>query len=159
MAVSTYILAEEAYAEVSGALPSGFVAPSATTPTYGGFNTAARRALRDLGYDVSSFPTTPVAVLDDEANDFRNLLAFYSLLPVAATATGSASEIQAGPVRIKNSTFNAVGSLLAFYRNQVESLLGLVGPKTIGQTDLLYTFDLELDAQIATYEEEYGRLP
>jgi hypothetical protein len=157
--ISTYTLAVEAYDEIKGSLPSTFAAPEDDlTPTYGGYNVAARRALRDLGYDVSAFPTAPVEVEDSDAANFRYLLNYYALLGAVATATASASKVKAGPIEVSQSQYQAISTLLAFYTTQVASILGLTVGNQVGISELVYDFELEQEeAYDAEMASEYGR--
>lgn len=158
MPISTYTLAVEAYDEIKSSLPASFTPPEDDlTPTYGGYQIGARRALRDLGYDVSSFPTSPVTVDDDKASDFRNLLNYYVLLNVVALATASASKVKAGPIEIQQSQYQALSTLLSRYASQVAGLLGLVVGSQVGISELVYDFELEQQARYDDLIDEYGR--
>lgn len=140
--VSTYDLAEEAYQGIKGYYDAaGLTPPNPATPTYGGMATAVRSAFRVLNAKKARtyvYPTT-VAIDDTDADDFKNLLMYYSLTTAYSTLTSTATDIQVGPIRTKFSSTQMDG-IFGFLMRQVADLLDLevVGVGRIKQAPRLY---------------------
>lgn len=155
VAVSTYTLAVEAYNEIKPAYDTAGLTPPSdgVTPTYGSMASSARRALRTLNQkkDRTYNETTTVAVEDDDTDDFRNLLVYFTFLPIVTTAAGSATKIKAGPVEISESTYVSMRALFDLFALRVADLVDL----PVGNGIAVVALEMDWESSFVTVDEYY----